>query len=295
LGLVAIGLILLNRQGQLAQIDAQNAMIQATNAAIIALSQITPTPLPTNTPAPTKTATSMSPTSMPAPTKAPRPVSSPTAFPQTGGGGVDVWIAKSTIGAAKTGCGQRSIQVTLPLGALEVELSTIGSGKVVASATLDASTTTTSFDLSHQARANAYLLKVIDPESNSVFASVIIYFTDDCSRDVQSIEYVEAPSDLNVSVERYYSDPSLPLNWYLATWGPGPDFDTWVVQTAFQATGGNGHYIYFADGKTLSTELSTAQSPRCQPIYQSVGVTSNGVASSQAVLIMPPFPDCSSP
>ena len=67
------------------------------------------------------------------------------------------------------------------------------------------------------------------------------------------------------------------------------------MQIAFQATGGDGHYIYFADNKALSTEISTAQNQRCRPIYQTVGVTSNGVVSSQAVLIMPPFPDCSSP
>ena len=38
-------------------IDAQNQMVQVTNTAIAVLSQITPTPLPTDTPMPTNTAT----------------------------------------------------------------------------------------------------------------------------------------------------------------------------------------------------------------------------------------------
>ena len=56
LGVLLIGLIFVSKQGNSNQRAAEQAMIQQTNEAVIALSQITPTPLPTDTPAPTNTA-----------------------------------------------------------------------------------------------------------------------------------------------------------------------------------------------------------------------------------------------
>jgi len=56
LGVLLIGLIFVSKQGNNNQRAAEQAMIQQTNEAVIALSQITPTPLPTDTPAPTNTA-----------------------------------------------------------------------------------------------------------------------------------------------------------------------------------------------------------------------------------------------
>ena len=70
LGVLLIALILIGRQGERQAIDAQNQMVQLTNTAIAVLSQITPTPLPTETPIPTNTA---APTSTPAPTATPAP------------------------------------------------------------------------------------------------------------------------------------------------------------------------------------------------------------------------------
>ncbi len=70
LGVLLIALILIGRQGERQAIDAQNQMVQLTNTAIAVLSQITPTPLPTETPVPTNTA---APTSTPAPTATPAP------------------------------------------------------------------------------------------------------------------------------------------------------------------------------------------------------------------------------
>ena len=70
LGVLLIALLLIGRSGERAGIDAQNQAVQATNAEVIRLSQITPTPLPTDTPMPTNTA---APTNTPAPTATPRP------------------------------------------------------------------------------------------------------------------------------------------------------------------------------------------------------------------------------
>jgi LPXTG-motif cell wall-anchored protein len=70
LGVLLIALLLIGRSGERATIDAQNQAVQATNDAVIALSQITPTPLPTDTPMPTNTA---APTNTPAPTATPKP------------------------------------------------------------------------------------------------------------------------------------------------------------------------------------------------------------------------------
>ena len=70
LGVLLIALLLIGRSGDRARIDAENQAVQATNAEVIRLSQITPTPLPTDTPVPTNTA---APTSTPAPTATPQP------------------------------------------------------------------------------------------------------------------------------------------------------------------------------------------------------------------------------
>jgi uncharacterized surface protein with fasciclin (FAS1) repeats len=68
LGVLLIGLIFISKQSGNAQIAAEQLMRQQTNEAVIALSQITPTPLPTDTPAPTNTA---APTNTPLPTATP--------------------------------------------------------------------------------------------------------------------------------------------------------------------------------------------------------------------------------
>ena len=70
LGVLLIALIFISKQNSGAQFAAEQAMIQQTNEAVIALSQITPTALPTNTPLPTNTA---APTSTPTPTPTPAP------------------------------------------------------------------------------------------------------------------------------------------------------------------------------------------------------------------------------
>jgi uncharacterized surface protein with fasciclin (FAS1) repeats len=70
LGVLLIALLLIGRSGERANIDAQNQAVQATNAEVIRLSQISPTPLPTDTPMPTNTA---APTGTPAPTATPKP------------------------------------------------------------------------------------------------------------------------------------------------------------------------------------------------------------------------------
>jgi LPXTG-motif cell wall-anchored protein len=70
LGVLLIALLLIGRSGDRTRIDAENQAVQATNAEVIRLSQITPTPLPTDTPRPTNTA---APTGTPAPTATPKP------------------------------------------------------------------------------------------------------------------------------------------------------------------------------------------------------------------------------
>ena len=268
--------------------------------AIPASAILTPEPAPTPTPFPTNTPAVFVTTFPHAPALdliTPTPDQG-VIIPVTGGPAV--WIAKTTVGLSKKGCDQRSILVKVPPGTLDVELSIIGSGEVVAYATLDESMNAVSFDLSQQSAASTYLLQVTDPNSlsNQVFASVIIHFADDCSRNTQAIEYVEASEELSSTLSPSYSDPALPLRWYLVTWGPAPSTGSptdWVAQIVLQAEGGNGYYVYFANNEALPADSSTAQSELCQPISQTVGVISNGLASSRTVLIMPPFPECIAP
>ncbi len=68
LGVLLIGLIFVSKQGDSSRRAAEEQMIQQTNEAVIALQQITPTPLPTETVAPTNTAM---PTNTPASTATP--------------------------------------------------------------------------------------------------------------------------------------------------------------------------------------------------------------------------------
>jgi uncharacterized surface protein with fasciclin (FAS1) repeats len=70
LGVLLIALILLGRSGERQSIEAQNQMVQLTNTAIAVLSQITPTPPPTETRVPTNTAV---PPTVPPPTATPKP------------------------------------------------------------------------------------------------------------------------------------------------------------------------------------------------------------------------------
>jgi uncharacterized surface protein with fasciclin (FAS1) repeats len=68
LGVLLIGLIFISKQNSNNQFAQQQLMVQQTNEAVIALSQITPSPQPTATVAPTNTAM---PTNTPAPTVTP--------------------------------------------------------------------------------------------------------------------------------------------------------------------------------------------------------------------------------
>lgn len=69
IGVLLIGAIFISRQGERDRINAQNAAIQQTNAAVAAMVPNTATPSPTETPVPTNTAE---------PTKTATPVPSPT-------------------------------------------------------------------------------------------------------------------------------------------------------------------------------------------------------------------------
>jgi uncharacterized surface protein with fasciclin (FAS1) repeats len=70
LGVLLIGLIFISKQGDNNRRAEEQRMIQQTNEAVIALSQITPTPLPTEPPPPTNTAVPPTPVpSTPTPAK----------------------------------------------------------------------------------------------------------------------------------------------------------------------------------------------------------------------------------
>ncbi len=123
LGVLLIALLLIGRSGERQAVDAQNLAVQATNAEVIRLSQITPTPLPTETPVPTNTA--VPPTNTP--TLAPSPTTAPTQSPvitETGvltGTGALTSTTGSTTKATATPAGRATTiaqaQGTAPAGA----------------------------------------------------------------------------------------------------------------------------------------------------------------------------------
>jgi hypothetical protein len=95
------------------------------------------------------------------------------------------------------------------------------------------------------------------------------------------------------------SDQPLALQWRVVTAGPSPfNSNVWTARLELSATGGNGQYIFWVNNQRLpdtSPNQFAFESSACDRVGQIVGVTSNGQAVSQALVVHSPLPACATP
>ncbi len=84
---------------------------------------------------------------------------------------------------------------------------------------------------------------------------------------------------------------TLTVTWRIVTTGPSPFFPAiWVARVQLLADGGNGEYIFWANGQRLpetNRDQFTVESQGCQPISQMIGVTSDGQSAKRELIIYP--------
>jgi hypothetical protein len=95
------------------------------------------------------------------------------------------------------------------------------------------------------------------------------------------------------------ADQPLALQWRVVTAGPSPfSANVWTARLELSATGGNGQYIFWVNNQRLpdtSPNQFTIDSTACDLVGQVVGVTSDGQAAAQALVIHSPLPNCTTP
>jgi hypothetical protein len=91
----------------------------------------------------------------------------------------------------------------------------------------------------------------------------------------------------------------LALQWHVVTAGPSPfNSNVWTARLELNATGGNGQYIFWVNNQRLpdtSPNQFTVESSACDLVGQIVGVTSDGQAVPQALVVHSPLPNCPAP
>jgi hypothetical protein len=126
---------------------------------------------------------------------------------------------------------------------------------------------------------------------------------EDCARDQVSIVY-ESQTGFDVwqQASQAGSSSDLDLSWKLLTWGPQAlSENKWVASLALQASGGNGTYVYFAQGNLATPTASSGLLPdgrlvleqaACVSALAQVGVTSAGQSYSRALAMQLVMPEC---
>jgi hypothetical protein len=101
------------------------------------------------------------------------------------------------------------------------------------------------------------------------------------------------------------SSNQLSLHWKLLTWGPQAlHAQTWVAAIMLEATGGNGKFVYYAEGDLaappagyppealLTADQVVLEQLNCGSAVVQVGVTSGGLSVSRALAIQTVLPEC---
>jgi hypothetical protein len=95
------------------------------------------------------------------------------------------------------------------------------------------------------------------------------------------------------------SDRPLAVQWRVVTAGPSPfNANVWTARLELSATGGNGQFIFWVNNQRLpdtSPNQFTVDGTACDLVGQVVGVTSDGQAVAQALVIHSPLPNCPAP
>jgi hypothetical protein len=125
----------------------------------------------------------------------------------------------------------------------------------------------------------------------------------DCAHDQISIVYQsQAGIEVWQQASKTDSASGLDLSWELLTWGPQAlTEEQWVATLSLQASGGNGEYVYFAQGDLATQAASSGLLPEgrlvleqaiCLPAQAQVGVTSAGQSNSQVLGVQLVTPAC---
>ncbi len=192
------------------------------------------------------------------------------------------------------GCEHRSLEVhfardvrrSLP-PLVTVRLRESGTGATVAEAALSRDTEEVSFDLDRLGRRRdaTYLLQVVAP--NVTTWNVIVQYTADCRYNQAQVVYTLR--DMPSVIDKPLTAQGLELDWMLLTWGPSPFGEAWTAQLRLQATGGDGHYVYWAAGEPLERDLLVMEGRACEPARIAVGVTSGGERVLRELVLLSPF------
>jgi len=105
------------------------------------------------------------------------------------------------------------------------------------------------------------------------------------------------PPNATAEVTTGRPSPAQPeIQWNVLTSGPSPfDDNVWAVKLQLSATGGNGNYIFWANGTRLpdiTNNQFIVEGKDCTPEKPVVGVTSGGQATSLELTIMSPLTEC---
>jgi hypothetical protein len=129
---------------------------------------------------------------------------------------------------------------------------------------------------------------------------------DDCARDQVIIDYgSETGAEVWRAARDRASAGDLDLTWRLLTWGPDAlEGQDWVAAVKLQASGGNGHYVYFAEGDLaappgasivnglLVDDQIVLGQKSCLSGVAQVGVTSGGQTLRRALAVQMVAPEC---
>jgi hypothetical protein len=182
-------------------------------------------------------------------------------------------------------------QKPIPPGKVLVSLA--GTGKEIASGRLEPGLAPLSLQLGAvepDQKSTAWLVQVEHPWLDVEAVILPVPALGDCVKNQVSIRYVP---QAGAEVWRPASDTAtagdLGLTWTLLTWGPDAlEGQDWVAAVKLQGAGGNGHYVYFAEGDLavpsvagevqgiLTDDELVLGQKTCQPGVARVGVTSGG-------------------
>lgn len=268
---------------------AVQATLSAEDTTSEAGEEPTATPLPTNTLAPGETAV---PTNTPSPTATATPVPPTEQVPDV----TEPEFARSQFFvdvavSPNASCRQRIVAVNMTTSSFDVSNTPIavyflGSFQPVLFANFNENgQTVLDFGEFGSTDSSAFLVRIANPQLP--VSDTIVQFSSDCSRNAQTLTY---RVDLGPSFIR--SDTltdTARLDWTVLSWGPSPFNNQWVAVVELFAFGGDGNYVFWADGLPLEGSTVTLFGQACQPARLPIGLTTAGQATLTEINLTSPF------
>ena len=228
----------------------------------------------------------------------------PTLLPQqelgVGGGGGDFPLLSAHAVQNGSSCANRSITLAFDRqqsltseddSAIQVQFTRVGTGEQIISSTLNRHEAAT-IDVSMLGTQSNVSLLIQAEAQNLIFASVLVPFAADCTGNQVLVDYRLDQQTVSTLLPPLPANQNLDLNWFVLTWGPSPFDENWVAELKLQATGGDGHYVFWADNARLNGDQVVIQIPPCQLAQMTIGVTSGGERMRRNVMLMSPIFVC---